>query len=408
MRILMVANYLPYPVLSGGRLRIYHLLRRVAQHHEVSLAALLESPDDRDGIPHLRQFCHRVETAGPDRRRRWRRATGMIRYALEGNPPDLSLLHSDELAEKIRRLAASEGFDIVQMESVMGLYLDALPRPRMSKTVLMFQNVAAAQFARITRIERSRYRKLRSWINGTSLRRWEPRYAERFDRATTVSDADKELLRRLNPRLQVEVIPNGVDTEALQPLPPTTPKPPSLLFIGSMSYPPCVDAVLMFCEHILPLVRQAVPGIELRIVGADPHPAVQKLAGNGVQVTGRVQDVVAYYRDCTVCIVPLRAGGGTRLKILEAMALGRPVVSTTIGCEGLDVVHGTHLLVADTPEKFADATIRAVRDAGLRDALCANARRLVEARYGWNRIAGRLMDLYQSLAEDPAAVGIGG
>src|SRR5690242_6497501 len=112
MRILMVANYLPYPLLSGGRLRIYHLLRRVAQHHEVSLAALLESPDDREGIPHLQEFCRRVETAGPDGRRRWRRATGMIRYALEGYPPDLSLLHSDDLAEKIRRLALNDEFDI--------------------------------------------------------------------------------------------------------------------------------------------------------------------------------------------------------------------------------------------------------------------------------------------------------
>lgn len=330
----------------------------------------------------------------------------MIRYALKGDPPDLNLLHSDELAAKIRRLTASESFEIVQMESVMGLYLGALARPRSSKTVLMFQNVAAAQFARITRIERSRYRKLRSWINGTSLRRWEPRYAGRFDRSTTVSEADKELLTRLNPRLKVDVIPNGVDTEALQPLPPTTPEPPSLLFIGSMSYPPCVDAVLMFCEKILPRVRQAIPGLELRIVGADPHPAVRQLAGDGVQVTGRVQDVVAYYRDCTVCIVPLRAGGGTRLKILEAMALSRPVVSTTIGCEGLEVVPGEHLLVADSPEGFAEATIRAVRDAGLRDALCASARRLVEARYGWNQIAGRLMEVYQSLAEDPAAVSV--
>lgn len=406
MRILMIANYLPYPLLSGGRLRIYHLLRRVADRHEVTLAALLESPDDREGIAHLRQFCHRVETAELDGRGRWRKAPGMLRYALEGHPPDLRLLHSESLARRIGRLAASERFDVVQMESVMGLYLRALPPGRSSKTILMFQNVGAAQFARITRIERSRYRKVRSWINGVSMQHWEPRYAERFDRCTTVSEADQALLRRANPRLRVDVIPNGVDTEAYQPLPERAPMAaPSLLFIGNMSYPPCVDAVVTFCEEILPLVRRAIPAVKLRIVGADPQAAVKALAGNGVEVTGRVEDVVAYYRESAASIVPLRAGGGTRLKILEAMALGRPVVSTTIGCEGLNVVDGEHLLIADQPDRFAEATIRVLQDAGLRDALCTNARRLVEAQYGWNQIAGRLEEVYQSLFEDRGAVG---
>jgi glycosyltransferase involved in cell wall biosynthesis len=206
---------------------------------------------------------------------------------------------------------------------------------------------------------------------------------------------------KVNPRLQVDVIPNGVDTEKYQPLPPPENVSPSLMFVGSMDYPPCVDAVLYFCSDILPLIRQAINPLELWIVGRDPHPEVLKLNGSGVHVTGRVEDVVPYYQQSTVCVIPLRAGGGTRLKILEAMALGRPVVSTTIGCEGLDVVDGEHLLIADTPEQFAEKTVRLLDDRHLSQYICANARKLVEARYGWDQIAERLMDVYEEMVAKP-------
>jgi glycosyltransferase involved in cell wall biosynthesis len=173
------------------------------------------------------------------------------------------------------------------------------------------------------------------------------------------------------------------------------------MFIGSMSYPPCIDAALYFCNEILPLIRRAVPGVSCHIVGRDPPSEVRRLTGPGLVVTGRVPDVVPCYRESTVCVVPLRAGGGTRLKILEAMALGRPVVSTTIGCEGLDVVHGEHLLIADTPEAFATSTVRLVTQPALARSLCANARQLVEARYSWDPIANRLMEVYEGMVASP-------
>jgi glycosyltransferase involved in cell wall biosynthesis len=322
----------------------------------------------------------------------------MLRYAVEGKPPDLRLLHSEELVGKIGRLFATADFDIVQMESVMGLYLASLPHTTSSKSILMFQNVASQQFERMSQVEEGWDKKLRAWINGVWMGYWEPRYAERFDRCTTVSELDQRLLAKANPRLQIDVIPNGVDIEKYQPLPPPPENAsPSLMFIGSMGYPPCVDAVLHFWRESLPLIRQAINPTELWIVGADPHPAVLGLNGNGVHVTGRVPDVIPYYQQSTVCVVPLRAGGGTRLKILEAMALGRPVVSTTIGCEGLDVADGKHLFIADTPEQFAEKTVRLLRDRRLYQYISANGRQLVEARYGWDRIAERLLNVYEDM-----------
>jgi glycosyltransferase involved in cell wall biosynthesis len=213
----------------------------------------------------------------------------------------------------------------------------------------------------------------------------------------TVSESDRRLLVAANPRLQVDVVPNGVDTRAHRPLKQEEGSP-ALVFVGNMDYLPCADAVLTFCRDVLPRIRQVMAKVEMWIVGINPGPKVRALEGNGVHVTGLVEDVRPYYGRSTVCVVPLRAGGGTRLKILEAMAFGRPVVSTTIGCEGLGVVDGEHLLIADRAEDFAARTLRLLTDEKLRQSIANRARAMVESRYDWDIIAKRLMQVYAEVA----------
>jgi glycosyltransferase involved in cell wall biosynthesis len=228
------------------------------------------------------------------------------------------------------------------------------------------------------------------------MRRWEARYAARFDRCIAVSEADRRLLLAINPRLRVDVVPNGVNTKVYRPL-PMNGRSPSLLFVGHMGYDPNIDAALFLTKDILPRIRRAVPDVELWLVGRNPSPAVTHLQGNGVFVSGTVGDLLPYYERSAVCVVPLRAGGGTRLKILEAMALNRPIVSTTIGSEGLDAVHSEHLLNADRPEAFAEQVVRALRDRELAERLAANARRLVVSRYDWDTIAARQLQIYDEV-----------
>jgi sugar transferase (PEP-CTERM/EpsH1 system associated) len=399
MRILIIADYLPYPLIGGDRIRIYNLLRRIASRHEVSLAAFLEKPGDDEGVAHLQQFCASVETASFQRRSRLVRVPGLLRYALAGKPPELKLLHSEELGGKIRQLVSTMDFDIVQIEHArMGLYLETLPQNRSCKSILMFHNFTLQQYRQIFHIERRLDRKIRALLNSVAMGQWEPRYAERFDRCTTVSEADQRLLKRANPRLRVDVIPNGVDIQKYQPLPAENASS-ALLFIGNMGYPPCVDAVLYFCREIFPHIRRKIGAAELWIVGRDPRSEVLQFNGDRVHVTGRVDDVIPYYRQSAACVVPLRAGGGTRLKILEAMALGRPVVSTTIGCEGLEVVDGEHLLIADSPDQFAEKTVRLLTDRQLYQHISTNGRQLVETRYDWDKIAGRLMEVYAEILD---------
>ncbi len=227
--------------------------------------------------------------------------------------------------------------------------------------------------------------------------RWEPVCAERFGRCITVSDFDRDLLQSVNSHLKIEVIPNGVDTDLYQPLTASA-HSPKLLYVGNMGYRPNIDAMLYFCQEIYPKIRQELSQLEMWIVGVNPSPEIKQLAGNGVHVTGRVDDVRPLYQESSVCVVPLRAGGGTRLKILEAMALGRPVVSTSIGCEGLEVVDGEHLYVADTPDLFAQRTLLLLTDTEERQRIITQAREFVVSHYDWDSISDRLLQVYSDVA----------
>jgi sugar transferase (PEP-CTERM/EpsH1 system associated) len=401
MRILVIADYLPYPLIGGDRIRIYNLLRRVASHHEVSLAAFLDAPADAEGVPHLQNFCARVETVHLQRRHPVTHLPGLLQYVLEGKPPELKFFHYEELVNKVRQLVSTMDFDIVQIEHAhMAMYLEILPQNMRCKSLLMLHNFTFQQYSRSFQVERRWNIKIRSLLNSIAMRHWEPRYAERFERCTTVSENDRYLLLQANPRLRIDVIPNGVDIQKYQPLPAEVTSP-TLLFIGNMGYPPCVDAVMYFCQEIFPQIQRTVSGVELWIVGRNPRSEVVKLNGDRVHVTGQVEDVIPYYRKGAVCVVPLRAGGGTRLKILEAMALGRPVVSTTIGCEGLDVIDGEHLFIADKPVQFAEKTKRLLTDRQLYQQISTRGRQLVEARYDWDKIAKQLIDVYGEVLEQP-------
>jgi polysaccharide biosynthesis protein PslH len=394
VRILFITDYLPYPPISGDLIRVYNLVKRMARQHEVTLAAALWTPGDEESLRHLRGICHRVETGSLRWEHPLKFLPDLVRYALAGTPLELRFLYSDKLASAITQMVTEEDFDVVHIEqSRMALYLEAIPKSARCTRILAFQNIASDQYSRIAAIESRPVKKMRALLFSRMMRRWEPRYAERFDRCIAVSEEDRRQLMRANPRLPIDLVPNGVDIQSHQPLESGSTKP-GILFIGSMGYPPCVDAILHFCQEILPLVEAAFGQIDVWVVGADPSPAVLDLASQSVHVTGQVESVKPYYERSSLAIVPLRAGGGTRLKILEAMALGRPVVSTSIGCEGLDVVDGRHILVADGVKQFADCIVRLLTDKALYQQLATEARKFVVMKYDWDLIASHLLDVY--------------
>ena len=309
MRILMLTNRIPYPPISGSTLRAYHLLKRIARHHEVWLATNLHNAADADGVPHLEQLCAGVLTGLLQQKHPVKHIPGLLRYAAAGWPLEHKYNYSHELACKIAELAETAPFDIVQVEEApMIHYLLSMPSEAVHHKLLSFYDVRFDQSIRLSRIETRPIKRIRRWLYGHMMRRWEPRIAEHFDRCIVVSEKDGERLLRANPRLSVTVVPNGVDVHTYQPLPPN-PGKPALLFVGSMDYIPGEDAAIYCATEIFPLVQRMIPAIELWLVGSNPPPTVRALdggAGGAIHVTGRVPDIVPYYRDTQVAVVPLR------------------------------------------------------------------------------------------------------
>jgi len=379
MRLLVLSPFLPYPPDDGGRIRIYHIVTGLAARHEVELLAL--APPGRaaeEAAEALRARGVGVHVVAQHQRRL---AAGLAALR-SGRSYYATRFGSPRFHETLRRLIHDRGYDAVQCELP---YLFQHRGAGDPPWVLDQHNVEAVLHERLAAQARGlRALPYRTYARREArLRRLEELEACRAaDHVLFVSDADRRAIAADVPELSASIAPNGVDLERFTLFPPRN--APRAVFVGKMDYRPNADGVLWFVREVLPLVHAAVPEFKLDVVGSSPPPAVQRLARvPGVHVLGHVPDPRPWLRDAAIVVVPLRAGSGTRLKILEAWAAGRPVVSTTIGAEGLDAVHGRHLLMADDAPAFARAIRRLLADAGLRDRLAREGRRLVEERYGW-------------------------
>ncbi len=218
-----------------------------------------------------------------------------------------------------------------------------------------------------------------------------------MDKVVVVSQADRKALQRLLPGVESAVVPNGVDTSYYFPAGMEKESDTSLVFTGKMDFRPNVDAVLWFGQKVWPLIQEDVPKARFKVVGRDPHPRLRPLRElPGITVTGYVEDIRPHIAEAGVYVVPLRVGGGTRLKVLEAMSMSKAIVSTSLGCEGIDITPGLELLIADEPRSFAKKAVSLMQDRERRIELGLAARRLVEARYDWQHITSLMEQVYES------------
>jgi glycosyltransferase involved in cell wall biosynthesis len=380
--ILAVTSELPWPLDSGGHLRTYHLLRRLARDHRVTLLA--PAPDSAsaavaalsaDGID------TRVVTSslgGPVRQ-----AVSALRAMLRSEAYVMFRRHRHgAVAAALPRLCREVRADVLYLD-----HLDAFAYPDCPDTTIVgdLHNVYSTLLARTAADERRPIWRSYLAREARLLARAEVGAARRAHLLMTVSTEDQRHFTGIGAR-RVEVVPNGVDCAKYADLPAGRRGAPVLMFLGAMSWAPNAVAAEFLARDVLPALRATLPDVRLRIVGRDPSPRLRRLAElPGVEVTGSVPDVRPYLRDASVLAVPLNAGGGTRLKILEAFAAGLPVVSTPIGCEGIDATAGRHLVVAEL-ETFAEALAGALRQADRLAEMATAARQLVEQRYDWDAI----------------------
>jgi polysaccharide biosynthesis protein PslH len=395
LEVLIVAPYLPYPPWFGGAARIYHLLRVLSREHRVTLVSFA-SPEERKAARPIWDICAAVHTVEHPVGARWRRLHQA--RSLVGAAYYYYAYYSRAMAHALRTVLAQQTFDVVQIEfSQMAYY----PLPARAIRILDEHNVEHRLLERTWRHERDPLRRLYAYVQAQKFRRDELTACRRVDAILTTSIEDREFLLPDVGPTPIRVVPNGVDTDYFQP--GTGPQDPAgLLFTGAMNYAPNADGVLHFCTEILPGIHAEVPEASLAVVGRDPPPRIQGLGNERITITGTVRDVRPWMERAAVFVVPLRVGGGTRLKILEALACGRAVVSTSLGCEGLDVTNGDDILVADTPSDFAKAVVQCLRDPELRQRLGARGRVLVERRYRWDAIGHGLSKFYRELRDAAA------
>ncbi len=401
MRILWLKSDLLLPLDKGGKLRTWHLLRHLATRHEITYLAFADPdtpPADIEGMHQVAAHVVTVPRTDPPK--------GTLRFYLDAAlhvldplPYAAGKYRSRKLAGRLEALLATGQFDLVVCDFLIQAV--NLPRRLSCPAMIFMHNVESEIWRRHAETAPGIVGRLLYRRQYSRMLRYEARTLRRFDGVLAVSDADRDTLARLYPgavRGAVHVVPTGVDTDFFSPG-ASDPDSRTLVFTGSMDWLPNEDAMAFFCREVLPLIRAEEPNVKLSIVGRAPTPAVKRLAEDaGVHVTGRVDDVRPYMKDAAVYIVPLRIGGGTRLKIFEAMAMGKAVVSTTVGAEGLPVTSGEHVLLADEPRGFCRAVVRLLRDVDRRRQLERAARTLVVERYDWSAVAGELETALERVA----------
>lgn len=423
MKILFLTPQVPYPPQQGTTIRNYNIMRVLAKRHQLDLLSF-GTQEQLNGSP-LNDICGEIKVVEPPTRSLARRAFETFFSTL----PDMARrLHSPVFNAALGATLAAGGHNVIQIEGIemAGAWLrvagsradgskvhdestrSSLMLSDSKPATVVFDDHNAEYVLQRSAYESDRGRPSRfhaaaySFIQWHKLAPFERQVCLHAGNVAAVSDQDAQNLAALDHRIKPTVIPNGVDLETFVPSDQVCAKPlaeVSAVFTGKMDFRPNVDAALWFADAILPVLRQEIPLAHVSFVGQRPSPAVQSLGTRpGVQVTGWVADTRPYISDASVYVVPLRMGGGTRLKVLEAMAMGKAIVSTKLGVEGIACEPGRDLVVADDARDFAQAVCMLMRDAGRRKELGESARRLAERAYDWQKIVPKFDAIYDSAA----------
>ncbi len=392
MKVLFLLPQIPYPPHSGGRIVTWNTVKRFADYCEVSVVCLYHHPSELEHLEKLKKICRDV--AAFPAYGKWS-LTPLLKCCFSTWPYKAHRFFNREMFAHVRKLLERETFDVIHAQNFYTTAYVTGGEPCLK--IHYKENVEGNILLRYAKASRNPFMKVAARIEGLRTRRFELNACRKFDQILTISPNDRETLLKLDPSLTICHQRPGVDLESYPVLEEPT-GPPNLVFTGTMSYYPNADGVTAFLQTTWPIIKQKVPDIRCTIVGADPPETIQSYDGqNGIRVTGRVENIREYLQMAHIYIVPLRVGGGIRLKILEAMASGLAIVSTPVGCEGLDGISDVHLKIADMPNHFAQAVIDLINHPEKRQTIRQNARKLAEEVYDWDKVIQSQVDLYRSL-----------
>ena len=410
MKVLIITAFLPYPLNNGGRVRQYHMLKRLAQNynHEIVLVSFIQSMDELVYLPILQSFCTRIETVLRKKSMfsaqsisrfnfRKKQFLNLLNCIFVNEPLGVLQFLSGKMQAKIKAVMSEQVFDIVQIEfTQMASYV---PQDSKIPTVLIEHDVDFIRQLRNFRNTSRPIPKFESFFEWLKTKKYEIEMCQKYKKVIVMSSVDKEVLLAEDKNLDISVVGNGVDTAYFKPMDMEYDNR-TLVFLGSPSHGPNLDGLRYFCKEIYPKVRARLPNIRLAVLGEGWIAAFAEFCcDKGITLKGYVEDLRPYLAHCAALIVPLRVGSGTRLKILEALAMGCPVVSTSVGCEGLEVTNEKDILIADKPAEFACRIVDVTTDTRLRQRISKNARRLAETEYSWDKIVVLQDQVYREMVE---------
>lgn len=406
MRILFLTQIVPYPPDAGPRVKTWHVLRYLhEQGHDVTLASFVRS-DEEKYLPVLRELCSEVYSIPIHRSRLLDLGYGIKSY-LSGRPFLIERDDSAQMRQLVMEHVSKKLVDIIHCDQFT-----------MAQFALDFINgdpltVFDAHNAVWTIVDRTQknapwFLKIPLRIETKRVKQYEARVIKNFSHTLAVTEIDRQLLLKTLPIREAEevqrkitIIPIAVDTTAQQPV-SRKPESMNILTLGTLHYPPNADGIRWFLQEVFPLIQQRSQSVRLTIVGKNPpidFVQAATLQPDSIQVTGYVEDLLPYLENSALMVVPVRAGGGMRVRILEAFAYGIPVVTTTIGLEGIEASPGDDILVADSAEQFAEATFQLLTDSNLQEKLARNGRNLVKTSYDWQVVLKRMDEIYKAVQQ---------
>jgi len=396
VKILVVAPRLPFPLDKGDRLTVFHFLRYFSRRHEVSLACFQEPDQDAAWQEHFAPFCERIEIVPL---RRSRAYVSCLTGAVGRTPLQVRYFGDSRMKRTVRSLVDDLQPDLLYAQLIrMGQHIE--PHSEIAR-VVAFNVSMTLNYRRLKAYASNFAKKLFYGMEYSKLKSFEADFARRFDRVLLISPYDFNAIHQETPLENVFFCPHGVDyiyftadSEAIK-------ESNSLILTGNMNYAPNVDAALFLCREILPLVRDRLPDAKLVLAGADPTPEIRALAQDPlIEVTGRVPDLRPFVNRTQVGVAPIRIAAGLQNKVLEGMSMGLPMVVTPAANEAIQGVDGKHLVIANSPEQFAAATVHLLTTPERRMKLGQAARQFIEEGWTWEAHYSKLEAMFVSLVEE--------
>ncbi|HWQ93588.1 MAG TPA: glycosyltransferase [Clostridia bacterium] len=399
MRLLFVTHFLPYPPNDGGRIGYFNPIKYLSRRHEIVLVSFAEA-NDADNIRALGKYCTEVRTLVAPKGNRYSR---LVKGLFTDPPGSAGTYFDPRLGELIRASIRDFDIDVVELQHLnTAAYL---PYAAGAPVILREHNVEYKVWERHGQHARSIMERMFVRLCTPRIRHYEARMAERFARCITVSKADERYLRKIAPGAKVLTIPSGVDTEYFAPLTNIAEEPCTMVLTGSFEWKPKQHNLRVLATEIFPRIKAKLPEAKLYIVGKGvPETLRREVEANGAVVTGPVPDVRPYVHSATLVLNYLESGGGIALKVLEAMAMRKPVLSNALGCEGIDVSAGKDAVIADGVQEFADSAVLLLGNRSLRDDLANSGYEMVKRKYAWSQLAGVFEQCYQSVLEEAVTI----